>query len=261
MNLTASERCWFSKLSVTVSGVLYLISFFTWAVFSALRVYSIGGRNLRLGMAALLLGLVPFGTNLAVPLSLLVLLTVVVTTHASLIICDILVLWITLSSTYTARRPTGLSELRYSIWRLLVRDSSLYFAFLLILNFMQIGLWVTGEFDYFTSFTLPIYSIIISRFILKLRSIYLSSVRPSSLLTQYPSSSEVQLATEYFPSFNMISLSTFSRHSVSQMFEEAISECSVDITTDDTLAVSTPRHENICAEVVPETTINSFSHA
>ncbi|EMD31202.1 hypothetical protein CERSUDRAFT_78365 [Gelatoporia subvermispora B] len=126
-----------------------------------LHLGCISSRNSRLGITALMLGLVPFCTNLersqltnsfqrkqygtCAQLSALDWLdeiclqtwnpaTIkndirkdishsVVFTHASLILCDMLVLWVTLSSTFSTRRPASSSEPRVSIWKLLVRDA------------------------------------------------------------------------------------------------------------------------------------------
>ncbi|OCH84399.1 hypothetical protein OBBRIDRAFT_409444 [Obba rivulosa] len=64
------------------------------------------------------------------------------------------------------------------------------------MNSIQLTLWITNKFQYFSSFTILLSSMVISRFILALRNIYFSSTRPSFLRTQYSPPS--QLSTVHF---------------------------------------------------------------
>ncbi|OCH90410.1 hypothetical protein OBBRIDRAFT_603445 [Obba rivulosa] len=111
-----------------------------------------------------------------------------------MIICDIITLSVTLRNTYLLTRiATGSSQVRSSFASLLAKSGALYFGALLILNCIHIALWITDKFPYFADFSLPLTSIIISRFILHLRAVYISTSRlyhpstrsqPSFLSTQ-----------------------------------------------------------------------------
>ncbi|OCH84400.1 hypothetical protein OBBRIDRAFT_829504 [Obba rivulosa] len=241
-----NQRCWFSTLSSTITSAFVLVSYVVWAAFSALRVYSIDGRNLHLGLITLVLGLVPFGTNLYgtfIQVSSMILLDdiciidwnprsikndiVMVVTHASLVLCDILVLYATLSNIHLPRRAAVSCHIRASIMSLLIRDGILYFSLLLLLNCTHIVLWVTGQFEYISTLTIPIYSIIISRFILTLRTIYLSFNRSSIMRTQYAPPSHI--STVHFTSFEAQSIQSQSTYTP-QVIEDAVAECRVDLT-------------------------------
>ncbi|OCH84392.1 hypothetical protein OBBRIDRAFT_691166, partial [Obba rivulosa] len=52
------------KSTWCLNAAFILISYVTWALFSALRVYSIGNRNTYLASASFCFGMVPFATNL-----------------------------------------------------------------------------------------------------------------------------------------------------------------------------------------------------
>ncbi|OCH88903.1 hypothetical protein OBBRIDRAFT_794790 [Obba rivulosa] len=157
-----------------INTISILISFIVWATFSAFRVYSINGRNMLLPVMVFILGLVPFGTNLY--LTAMQILTtsavegicmmewnlsetaddiVAVTTRASLILSDILILYITLSKTYSLYGSRGSSQVKSSLVKLLVRDGAFYFVSLLILHCVQMTLWIKNEFQTFSLFTTP----------------------------------------------------------------------------------------------------------
>ncbi|OCH84395.1 hypothetical protein OBBRIDRAFT_799112 [Obba rivulosa] len=213
------------KILLGFSQCSALVSIAIWAVFSALRVYTIGSRNVFLTSVALCLGLVPFGTNaistvkrLSAPafighnycissyvppddasdrwvifLSLTQVLKVVVITRVCLSLSDLIVLYVTLVNTYSSGVTAQASEIKPSLLTLLIRDGVL----LLALNSTQVILWLTNTLFSLRTI-LRISSIVISRFIMSLREVYFSSTRPSFLLTQYTPPS--QLSTVQFTS-------------------------------------------------------------
>jgi len=99
-------------------------------------------------------------------------------------VCDSIVLHTTLSNARSSRVSES-SIIKASLLTLLVRDGTLYFGTLLLMNCVQIALWVTNIFPHFATFIQPVSSIVVSRFILTLRKIYLSSSRPSFIHAQY----------------------------------------------------------------------------
>jgi len=217
---TTNAICKFYQAVGDVSG---LISFVVWAIFSGLRVYSMDRRKKALAMLAFGLGMVPFCTNLYPYIMQAVLATTSFegqctspwtlpqmwtdilepATRVSLMLGDAIVLYATLSSNYSLRSRLGSSQVKSSLCSLLVRNGTFYFASLLILNCMQLAFWITNTFQFFSDITLPISSIIISRFILDLREIYFSSTRPSFLNAQYSESNG--LSTVHFTSIEAAS--------------------------------------------------------
>jgi len=190
------------KLSVVVSLCTQVTSYVIWAAFSALRVFSLGNRNTALTAVTFGLGVVPFCVNMYLfimelatvkfvegncvihwlPSQILIDILEPVT-RVSFILGDISVLYVTLSNAYSLRSK-GSSQLSSSLFNVLVRDGIFYFVLLLLLDCIQLALWITNIFPEFSQLTTYISSIIISRFILDLRGVYLSSTRPSSLDTQ-----------------------------------------------------------------------------
>ncbi|OCH94034.1 hypothetical protein OBBRIDRAFT_748553 [Obba rivulosa] len=192
------------KPLMIVIDVGNLISFFVWASFSALRVYSVDNRNILLATITLSLGIVPFGTNLyqfimQVTTSYMVggkctyswnlphlwINVVSIITRMSISLCDSIVLYATLSKTYSLWAAPRSSHAKASLLTLLVRDGSLCYRFLLLMNCVQMAFRITNTFQNFSIFTVPLSSIITSRFILELRGIYYASGRPSFLEKQY----------------------------------------------------------------------------
>jgi len=213
--------CGFSE---TVSTGSQLVLFFIWAVFSALRVFSVGNRNKALTVITFGLGVVPFLVNMYplvmeiatstslegrciepwVPSRTLIDILEPVT-RVSSILSDCVVLYVTLSNAYSLRSNES-NPVKSSLFKLLVKDGTLYFLSLLSLNCIQLVLWITNTFRYFSLFITSISSIIISRFILDLREIFHSSTRPSFLDTQY--SEPTRLSTVQFTSIEAASLAT-----------------------------------------------------
>jgi len=201
LQITTTEGCqvWAVLLNVPI-----LIFFVSWALFCALRAYSINNRNTHYAAIVLGLGLIPFGVNVypvivqiissslfegqcnnRLPLSVLWDDIFAVASRVSLILCDTMVLYATLSNTYALRRSNSLSQVKAPLLDLLIRNGTLYFGLALVLNCIQIALWSSNRFEFFGALTIRASSIIISRFILQLRKIYYSSTRPNFLNAQY----------------------------------------------------------------------------
>ncbi|EMD31199.1 hypothetical protein CERSUDRAFT_89375 [Gelatoporia subvermispora B] len=194
------------KIVLSLELTSNLISLAVWAVFAALRVYSLNN-NSRLALLSLGLGLVPFVTNtflIAEQLSSHIFFQrnvcapefdsvgavwniLAAITRTSSILCDVVVLYVTLSNTCAYRREKY-SQIKPRIMDLLVRDGT---PLLLALNCVQLALWITDKFQDFSSITIVISSVVISRFILTLREIYFSSTRPTFIRTQYSPPSQV----------------------------------------------------------------------
>jgi len=74
------------------------------------------------------------------------------------------------------RRAGGLANARIvSLVNFLCRDGTLHFLLLLVLNVLQMVLWVTNTFTVTSVIISPISSIIISRFLLNIRRYHLSA--------------------------------------------------------------------------------------
>ncbi|KAH9829881.1 uncharacterized protein C8Q71DRAFT_392556 [Rhodofomes roseus] len=187
---------WYSgevcKAAVLVLASFQILNFFVWAVVSSLRVYAISNRNLWLSLLTFALAMVPFATNLynyvessyfisdfkvlvaceytqnysdSLGMKLLIL------TRVSVILADGLVLMVTWRHLRGTLKSSRIGTNRVSLGLLLLRDGTLYFLLLLLLNVAQIiaVLDFGQNFDPIPDFIFPITCIIISRFILNLR--------------------------------------------------------------------------------------------
>ncbi|OCH87695.1 hypothetical protein OBBRIDRAFT_837171 [Obba rivulosa] len=95
---------------------------------------------------------------------------VAVATRTSVIAADILILFVTWSKTYGTLRNARRSDIKVPISTLLLRDGTLYFIVLLVVNIMNIVGWYTDVFVETASlFSTPLSSIIITHFLLNLR--------------------------------------------------------------------------------------------
>jgi len=154
------------------------------AVFSALRVYTISGHNILLASITLLFGLAPVVVNIAFDIApawfigsrgctlvphfkLRTVFILMAYERSSMIAADVVVLCVTWYNVYEARGTIDWSNARLST--LLLRDGTVNFIILLVLNVLQIASWVTES---FSAVTLPAQvatSMLISRFFLNLR--------------------------------------------------------------------------------------------
>ncbi|EPT04769.1 hypothetical protein FOMPIDRAFT_1021627 [Fomitopsis schrenkii] len=193
---------WYSIVSCTVvNWALAGFQIFTlllWAVISTLRVYAVSNRDWGFTLLTLCLGLTPVATNLYVNIkavflpfahfgtytfctsnieyTLTLATSLEITTRSCLIASDalvVLIAWYQLHASITTVRLS----VRSTLATVLLRDGTLYFAVLLLLNIAQvitdidIGL-IYNPLPYFTN---PITAIIMSRFLLAVRRLALES--------------------------------------------------------------------------------------
>ncbi|RPD56902.1 hypothetical protein L226DRAFT_615314 [Lentinus tigrinus ALCF2SS1-7] len=164
------------------------------AVFSAMRAYVLC-RSKLLGLLTLVLSLSPVGAHLArygynlagenfqpfgcferdnVAAESLGL-RVILVSRVPLIVADILLIFITWTKVGSRDTLRGIRESkRLSLSDILLRDGTLYFVVLLILNVLHLAFSLSavagnGQESFLTAFTTPITAILISRFLLDLR--------------------------------------------------------------------------------------------
>ncbi|OCH92797.1 hypothetical protein OBBRIDRAFT_886033 [Obba rivulosa] len=198
--------------SDAVGILLYAI----WAVFSGIRIYAISGGSWWLALVVFLLSLVAIGTNAygwyavawfqinSLPVlgaacfsgrnvSAATDTALTISSRTCQIIADILVLIVTWYKTYALKRAAVRNNIEAPLATTLLRDGSISFLALLVLNVVDIAGWSTNLFIYGSSFITPLSSIVISRFLLDLRQITYSqhddpsNVSPSTVHSQ-PSS-------------------------------------------------------------------------
>ncbi|KAH9926357.1 hypothetical protein B0H21DRAFT_764173 [Amylocystis lapponica] len=162
-----------------------------WAVFSALRVYAIHSRKWKLPLLVLLLGLVPAATNLYNASQLGVVTTdgecdiqnktpttaqnkFAISTRVCVLASDTLVVLTTWRITYGIKRAANAANMKVSLTTLLLRDGTIYFVVLSLLNIADIGLYVTGVYQDMGNFIDPLTAILISHFLSHLHEVYLS---------------------------------------------------------------------------------------
>ncbi|KAI0729078.1 hypothetical protein C8Q72DRAFT_831252 [Fomitopsis betulina] len=166
---------------------------FIWAAFSALRVFAISGRDWRMSGFVFALSLVPVGTNLVsdirqtydllqIPFFTVVCdytslisektsISLLITTRTCLIAADLLVLVVTWRHTYRLNKEARAISLKTPMVTLLLRDGTIYFTLLLVLNVLHLALEITDVFWDITYFVTGFSSIIVSRFLLNLRQV------------------------------------------------------------------------------------------
>ncbi|OCH90431.1 hypothetical protein OBBRIDRAFT_754960 [Obba rivulosa] len=190
--LKTLSSCIGLQLANDAVGILLAV---IWAVFSAVRLFAISGRNSWLAGAVLLLNLIPVGTNAYTDfassweqlknlpllgvvcdsgnnLSPTTLFKVTLSTRLCGIVADIIALIVTWHRTWHLKRNADRSELRTPLPNLLFRDGTIYFVVLLASNVLNI---VANDSNVFvfsvTFFSTPISSIIIADFLLNLREV------------------------------------------------------------------------------------------
>jgi len=182
--------------------------FIFWAAFSAIRVYATSGGRWVLAALVCTLALVPAGTNLygsliaayyqieAIPALGLECVSgktfsgatstkFAVATRVCVIASDLIVLLVTWHATFKLKRFADRNNFETPVVTMLLRDGTLYFLALLILNVFNIVGWATDVFVFSVEdFTTPLSSIIISHFLMNLRQASASGtqVSPSSPL-------------------------------------------------------------------------------
>ncbi|KZT73045.1 hypothetical protein DAEQUDRAFT_504178 [Daedalea quercina L-15889] len=175
-----------------VAIILYIII----AIFSALRVYAIGGRNLTFCLITLGLGLVTAFASVYfaarssyayvvvidnIPVceytnyySVTSYNTSLIATRLCSILSDALVIGVTLCATLKTRRAINPGSAETPLTMLLARDGSLYFVSLLLLNVLQMAFKPVygAATNQISVLVAPVSSILISRFMLNLRHIF-----------------------------------------------------------------------------------------
>ncbi|TFY56786.1 hypothetical protein EVJ58_g7427 [Rhodofomes roseus] len=90
---------------------------------------------------------------------------------------DVIVLVVTWRNTYNIQKEASVVNLRTPTITLLLRDGTIYFTLLLILNVLHLALEITDVFWDITYFVTGFSSIVISRFLLNLRQVHADEER------------------------------------------------------------------------------------
>ncbi|KAI0645162.1 hypothetical protein C8Q79DRAFT_755391 [Trametes meyenii] len=197
-----------NRFSCNVVGYMVLVGNggppFIWAAFSTLRGYALSGRKWWIGLLILALFIPdivltvvyysklkpavlppPFNCVLSSNTPESTWIHFVIAGRICLIVGDLLVLIITWHSTYAIRRAAHDGQLRMSLTNAILKDGTLYFACLLILNVANIIVNAVPNSSAVSAFQDPITSILVSRFLLNLRDtsggadVDIGSTRPS----------------------------------------------------------------------------------
>ncbi|KAI0657901.1 hypothetical protein C8Q70DRAFT_1055281 [Cubamyces menziesii] len=204
-----------------------ILQYLPWAAFSTLRTFALSRGNWVLAMLVLLLSAVPLGVNFSQyhwlvvyndPMlgcgksSTVTLETaknspvdksqqeflflirpriVTIASRTCLMVADIIVLVVTWMSTLATLRLTDMAlKGKPTFARMLLRDGTIYFSILLVLNTLHLTftmLSITSDalspVSYFTTFTEPITAVLVSRFLLNLQEVnqYNHRSAPASL--------------------------------------------------------------------------------
>ncbi|PCH37186.1 hypothetical protein WOLCODRAFT_28966 [Wolfiporia cocos MD-104 SS10] len=186
MSWNTTLSCDVVNLSYDLFGLLFYV---VWAAFSAQRTYAISRGNIYLAGLTLILGLVPVVTNLYVLASVAydhttipvpgscslpsnispaVSSSLIVVTRACLILSDILIITLTWIALYDGKKTLETCR-EYPLTRLLLRDGSLNFVLLLIMNISDLIIYFKETYTDATTFIVPISTILVSRTILSYR--------------------------------------------------------------------------------------------
>ncbi|KAL7280949.1 hypothetical protein ACG7TL_005898 [Trametes sanguinea] len=199
LNITSSARMSDQSCDSYVKALqtIELLQYFPWAAFSALRTYALSRGNRALSILVFFLSIVPMGVNFSQYHWLVVIndptigcsksstisaemaKRLTIASRTCLIAADVIVLLVTWTSTFgTIRIADAALKGRPSFVRLLVRDGTIYFIILLILNTLHLTftmLSITNDalspVSYFTTFTEPITAVLVSRFLLNLQEV------------------------------------------------------------------------------------------
>ncbi|EMD33169.1 hypothetical protein CERSUDRAFT_98766 [Gelatoporia subvermispora B] len=143
-----------------VNYVAILVLFGIWAVFSGVRTFAISGSNWALALVVFLLSVVPVATN----------------------------------ATYVTWRDARRNNIRAPFATILLKDGTLYFIALLIINVVNIIGITTASFNTtVTYFATPLSSIIVTRFLLNLRQ--LASIESYDSETSRAANAEAEQGT------------------------------------------------------------------
>ncbi|GBE88878.1 hypothetical protein SCP_1402860 [Sparassis crispa] len=165
-----------------------------WAGFLALRTYAVGSGAWKSAAIVFALSMVPAGTDLYVDIKTnsythVVLPSfgnacwntsylsgnlgkiLVIVTRTSLIAADLVVLFVTWSSTYRIKREADRVNMEASLSTLLLRDGTIYFVLLVLLNIAHMTCYLLSVWLDVSFFVNSFSAVIISRFLLNLRQI------------------------------------------------------------------------------------------
>ncbi|KAI1781615.1 hypothetical protein LXA43DRAFT_958482 [Ganoderma leucocontextum] len=136
--------------------------------FSALRAYALS-RNMPLSILIFLLSMVPIVMNLVIT----------ITTRTSAILADLLLVIITWTRLFKQRKlGLGTSSRKFSLTDVLLRDGTIYFLIMLLLNCLHIAFTVVSIFivsslqhlSCISIFVPPLTAILVSRFMIHLQA-------------------------------------------------------------------------------------------
>ncbi|EKM50965.1 uncharacterized protein PHACADRAFT_199791 [Phanerochaete carnosa HHB-10118-sp] len=153
-----------------IFDVLTFAGYFQVAVFSALRIYAITGGNRMLAAVVLGLGLTPIGTNAFILSKTHVSPGFSLITRISQIIADLLVVTVTWRQTFGYWKDIPISQRPPTVSSCLLRDGTVYFFALLLMNIAQI-LTRRPTFGPVAPLIAAMPPILVSRFMLNLRQV------------------------------------------------------------------------------------------
>ncbi|KAI0832516.1 hypothetical protein BC628DRAFT_1414807 [Trametes gibbosa] len=156
----------FSCTIVSIYGmVAQILPYIVWAAFSSLRVYAICGQSWKAAFAVALPGSFLFASNIYLfsqNSTIGAVLSFLIATRSSTILSDALVIIITWWRTRGIRKTIAQTNIKVSLASLLLRDGTVYFMVLLVMNIFHIVFSLTGAKE-------PLTTILVSRFLLNLR--------------------------------------------------------------------------------------------
>ncbi|EIW58126.1 uncharacterized protein TRAVEDRAFT_148174, partial [Trametes versicolor FP-101664 SS1] len=191
---------------VKAQSVIHFLQYLPWAAFSGLRAFALNGQSWPLPTLIFLLSLMPMGVNFAqysfgltgshdptfgclveVNLTVPQAKTVTILSRVPLIVADILVIavtWFTMRRRVLRDEPGFRSPLTLST--ILLRDGTIYFIILLILNVLHLTLTMISlviPFDpssQVTTVTEPVTAVLVSRFLIDLQTASRKTLRLDS---------------------------------------------------------------------------------
>ncbi|OSD02256.1 hypothetical protein PYCCODRAFT_1425384 [Trametes coccinea BRFM310] len=176
--------------------VLNLLPYFIWNAFSTLRVYALSGRDLRVAALVCLLMVGPIAANayniplqkpdnMPPPFNCEVDNAVTLATHNKLtsIAGDAIVIGVTWWKTYRLKKAADAARIKTSIVNLLLRDGTIYFATMLVLNVLHILINFVEQVSFMGDIADVLTSILVSRFIMNLRDLDAKDIGQASNYT------------------------------------------------------------------------------
>ncbi|KAI0323966.1 hypothetical protein GY45DRAFT_1263739, partial [Cubamyces sp. BRFM 1775] len=170
-----------------IDVVLNLLPYFIWNVFSTMRVYAISGRDWRIAVLVCILMLGPivsniynipfeFPINMPPPYNCSFDNSVSLATHniVPLMTADAIIIIVTWWKTYGFKKSADDARVATSLVDLLLRDGTIYFGTMIILNSLHIMMNYVAKVSFLGDVADVLTSILISRFIMNLRDIDLA---------------------------------------------------------------------------------------